>query len=425
MTPARVAASSRPRMTAARAYAIVGLSLATAGAIGTALVRVVAPAPFIPVGFGFGGATMVGFVIEGLSWAAVGAVLVLRRPGNAVGWLMVPVGVGYVLSQLTACLTFAFAVDGTAQGDRLAQIAGWATVLLQLVGIFQLAVGFYYPTGRAQSRGWAQFMRFYWAFAIVFVAISLTQPGPLQLMPALENPFGFGPDLRGDRPLAPILSVFTAILFVALGLSMIARYRSGSHVERQQQKWFVLALSVSAIGLGIATWEAMFSDRPANAIGLTIYVFAGVLVPFAIGIAILRYHLYDIDRIISRTLGWAVLTGTLLVVFVGAGSILQGVLAAIALRGFLGGFTQGETLAVAASTLLAFALFQPLRQRVQRVVDRRFYRARYNADRTALGFGDRLRDETDMETVTQDLVRTAELAVAPTSSSIWLRRGHA
>ena len=173
-----------------RLFAVIGLTAAIAGAIGTAIVRLIAPAPFITVAFGFSGATMVGFLIAGLTWASIGALLVIRRPGNAVGWLMVPVGVGNTLSQFTVALTFAFVAQGTAQGERLAQFAGWATVLLQLVGVFQVAIGFVFPSGRTQSRRWAWFRGMYWAMAFVFLVISLSQPGPLQLVPTLQNPFG-------------------------------------------------------------------------------------------------------------------------------------------------------------------------------------------------------------------------------------------
>lgn len=399
----------------ARLFAIVGLSLAIAGAVGTGLVRYVSPVPFIPVGLGYGGATMVGFVIEGLSWASIGALLVVRRPQNAVGWLMVPVGVGYVLSQLSVAVTFAFASEGTAQGDRLAQIAGWATVLLQLVGIFQVAIGFVFPSGHVQSRGWARFMRLFWALAIVFVVISLIQPGPLQLIPTLQNPFGFGPDLRGGRPMAPILVLSGIIIFASLGASMISRYRSAGRVERQQLKWFVLALGLSTIGLGIATWEVIFVDRPANAMGLTIYVFAGALVPLAISIAILRHHLYDIDRLISRTIGYALVSVVLGSIFI------VGVLAGQALLATIVG--DDSTLAVAASTLVAFALFQPVRRRVQGTVDRRFNRARYDADQAVVEFADRIRAEVDLDAITTGLGVGIRQTVAPRTVGVWLRGG--
>jgi len=405
-------------MNAARAFAMAGLGLAVIGAVGTVIVRIVAPAPFIG-GFGFGPTAMAGYVIAGLTWASIGALLVVRRRDNAVGWLMVVVGVGYALSQLSVSLTFAFAAEGTIEGGRLARIAGWVTVLLQLVTILHFAIAFLFPSGRAQSRGWARFMRLFWAFAIVFVVSSLIQPGPLQLIPALENPFGFGPDLRGDRPIAPILAILTLIIFVSLGFSMVSRYRSADRVVRSQLKWFVLASSLSALGLGIVTWEGTIMNHADNSIGLTAYVFAGALVPLAIGIAILRYHLYDIDRVISRTVGYAVVTGVLAVVFAGVILLVGNLLTALA-QGFVpAGRTQ--SIEVAISTLVVFALFQPVRRRVQRAVDRRFDRARYDADQTVRAFAGRLRNDIDLAAVSQEIVATATTAVRPANATVWLR----
>ena len=399
-------------MTVPRTFAIVGLGLAIAGVVATAVVRYVSPAPFIAVAFGFGGTAMVGYLIQGLSWASIGALLVVRRPDNAVGWLMVLVGVGDTLSQLTVSLAFTFAAQGTAQGERLAQIAGWVTVLLNTVAIFHVAIGFLYPSGRAQSGGWALFMRLFWAFAIVFVVVSLIQPGPLQLVPALQNPFGFGPDLRGDRPLAPILVVAIGLIFVLLAISMISRYRAAGWVERHQMKWFVLSSGLSTVGLGIIVLEAIFMSGPVDAIGLTLHVFAGAFVPVAIGMAILRYHLYDIDRIISRTIAYATVSAITAIVFGGAIILLSSALAS---------FIEGETLAIAGSTLAAFAVFQPLLRRVRRDVDRRFNRAQYDAEETVAGFAARLRDEMDIGTVATDLHWTVQGAVNPASLGLWIR----
>jgi hypothetical protein len=401
-------------MTLARTFALVGLGLAVAGTVGTAVVRSVAPAPFITEAFGYGGATMVGYLLAGLAWASVGALLVIRRPDNAVGWVMVPVGVGYVLSQVSVALAFALAAGGTAQSAYLAQIAGWVTILLQLVSVFQVAIGFIFPGGRAQSSRWAGFMRIFWVFAGVVVVISLTQPGPLQLIPALENPFGFGPDLRGGRQISPLIVAFIVVVFATLLVSMVTRYRAADRVERQQLKWFVLALGLSAIGLGVALSEAIVIDRPANPIGLTVFVFAGALVPMAIGIAILRYRLYEIDRIVSRTIAYGIVSGVLAIVF---GSVVVTLSAALAT------FAQGQTIAVAASTLAAFAIFQPVLRRVRIGIDRRFDRTRYDAERTITKFSDRLRDEIDLAHLSRDLDATIRDAIAPQSFGIWLREG--
>jgi hypothetical protein len=169
---------------------------------------------------------------------------------------------------------------------------------------------------------------------------------------------------------------------------------------------------LSAIGLGIVTSEAIVMDRPADANGLTVYVFAGALVPVAIGIAILRHHLYDIDRLISRTIGWALVTGLVVALF--AGSV-------VGLQALLATFTQGQTIAVAASTLFAFALFQPVRRRIQAIVDRRFDRSRYDADQTVRAFTGRLRNDIDLASITHEVTWTADAAVRPASAAVWLR----
>ena len=399
-------------MTGRRAFVLGGLGLAIVGTIGTLVVRFASPVPIISAAFGFGWAAMVGYLIQGVTWASVGALLIVRRPENAVGWLMVLVGVGYSLSQLTVSLASSFAAANTAGGDRLAQVAGWLTVLLQLVTVLHFAIGFLFPTGRVQSRRWERFMRGFWFFAAVFVVTSLVQPGPLQLIPVLDNPFGFGPDIRGGRPIAPTLALAAVVIFVSLVISMISRYRSGGWLERQQLKWFVTALGVSAIGLGIATSEVFFNDDPRNAIGLTVYVFAGAVVPIAIGVAILRHRLYDIDRIIRRTIAYTVVTGTLGGTFAVLLLSLTGVMTAVA---------EGETIAVAASTLVAFALFQPVRRRVQGAVDRRFDRARYNADVTVRTFAGRLSGDVDIGAVCREIVDTASVAVRPAVAGVWLR----
>jgi hypothetical protein len=406
--------NTQPRvmMSGARLFAIGGLALAVVGAIGTVAVRVVAPAPFLPTAFGFSAASMVAFVIMGLSWASIGAVLAIRRPENAVGRYMVAVGASYALSMFLTVLTFAFAADGTARGLRLAELAGWLTVLAQMFGVLVFAIGFIFPTGRAQSPRWAWFLRSYWLMAITFSVISLFQPGALFLVPTLQNPFGIGPDLRGDQPISPVIAAFGIITLLALAWSLVSRYRMAGRIERQQLKWFALALGLAAIGLAFVVCVTMLTDRPVDAIGLTVYGLAAAFVPVGIAIAILRYHLYDIDRLISRTLGYAVVTGLLAVVFTATILMLQNALTA---------FTQGRGIAVAFSTLLVFALFQPVRRRVQARIDRRFDRAHYDAELTVASFASRLRDDVDLVTVRAEILATTASAVRPTQASLWIR----
>jgi hypothetical protein len=228
----------------------------------------------------------------------------------------------------------------------------------------------------------------------------------------VDNPVGFGPDLRGGRPIAPILAAWTLIIFVALGFSMVTRYRKADRIERLQMKWFVLALGISASALGVATWESVFMNGPVSGNSLAIYVFTGAVVPVAIGIAILRYRLFDIDRLVSRTIAYGIVTATLAVVF---GSII------VVLSTALSTYAQGQTIAVAASTLAAFAIFQPLLRGVRRNVDRRFDRARYDAEQTVARFSDRLRDDIDLGGLSSDLDATIRDAISPRSVAIWLR----
>jgi hypothetical protein len=399
-------------LTGTRLFGFAGLGLAVASAVGTLVVRIARPVPFLPAAFGFSAPALTGFVLMGLSWASIGALLLFRRPDNRVGRYMVVVGVSYATSMLLAALSFAFAADGTAEGRQLTELAGWLTVLLHgMAGPLLIIIAFIFPTGRAQSLRWAWFVRLFWLMSIVFVIVILLQPGPLFLLPTTQNPFGFGPDLRGDRPVSPLLVVFGLIGLPGLALSLASRYRMSGRTERQQLKWFALAMALAAAGLAATFLGAVATDAP-DEVGTAVFAFAGAGVPIAIAIAILRHHLYDIDRLISRSIGYALVTVTLAGVF--AATVLT-------VGTVLGSQGAGETFQVAGATLLVVALFGPLRRRAQMVVDRRFDRARYDAERTALAFAGRLRTEVDLETVTTDLALTARSTVAPARSGVWLR----
>jgi len=197
---------------------------------------------------------------------------------------------------------------------------------------------------------------------------------------------------------------------ISSAAAVVLRFRRGSTVERQQLKWPVLAVVLFGAVYGGASVNAIIIGDGTILFGLSL---AGI--PISVTIAVLRYRLYAIDHIISRTLSWAVITGILLLVFVGC---------VLALQGLLAGVTRDQTLAVAASTLATFALFQPLRGRVQRAVDRRFDRARVVGDRAASAFAERLRDEVAIEVIATDLQTTIDGAVKPSTQAIWLRSAH-
>jgi hypothetical protein len=404
---------TRPTVvTASRVFALGGLALAVAGSVGTIIVRLATQAPFLPVSFGFGPAAMVAFIVMGLSWASTGAFLMIRRPENAVGRLMVVAGAGYALSMFCTALAFAFAAERTAQGQRLAELAGWFAVVCTQFGASLFLVGFIFPTGQAQSPRWAKIVRLAWPGMVLFSAALLLQPGPLHLFPTLQNPFGVGPDLRGDQTTSPLFAAFSVLLAPGFAISMTSRYRTASRAEQQQLKWFALALVVAVMSVGFAALQEMVAARTPDEFGLTAYGLAAAGVPVAITIAILRHHLYDIDRIVSRTIAYAIVSAILVLVFGGAIVLSSTALAS---------FAQGQTIAVAAATLTAFVAFQPVLRRVRRNVDRRFDRARYDAEQTVAGFSARLRDEVDIATVATDLRSTVQGAVNPASLGLWIR----
>jgi hypothetical protein len=192
-------------------------------------------------------------------------------------------------------------------------------------------------------------------------------------------------------------------------LSMVVRYRRVDAVERQQLKWLITGPFVATVAFSTAL---IVPSPTVSDIAFYIALIALLALPLAIGVAILRYRLYAIDRIISRTISWALITGLL----VGGFALLVVGLQTI----LVNKVTQGDVLAVAASTLVAFALFQPVRRTVQGAVDRRFDRARYDGQRTADMFADRLRNEVDLDTLAAELEGTVADAIRPRAAALWL-----
>ena len=404
----------------ARPYAIVGCILAVFGAVGSIVLRIVDPVPLLPGSFGFGGAALVGFELLGLSFASVGALLVVRRPGNAVGWCMVLIGDGYALGGLTAAITCSAVADGPA-GAAAAAFAAWLTVLFTTIGGLVFGLGFIFPTGRGQTLAWDRMVRIgVVSWPLIIVIVFLIRPGPLHLYPTLDNPFGIGPDLRPilGPQVSEVLAATSAVFVPFLALSLALRYRMADVIGRQQLKWFVLAQLVAIGGVAVAAVGAVVSEQPPEA-GLVMFGFAGALVPIAIGIAILRYHLYEIDRLISRSLAYALVTGVLATVFAVTAIGLSAVLGS--LSAVLGSLAQGESLAVAASTLLVLALFGPLRRRAQSAVDRRFDRAGYDATMTVQSMTARLRDDVDIDRVKTDVLGVVDQTFHPAFAALWLR----
>ena len=243
----------------------------------------------------------------------------------------------------------------------------------------------------------------------------------------VANPIGIAPGWPGWDVLEGWGGSFLLSGGLALCiLAFIVRFRQSKGTERLQDKWLVVSLAFLFVTLlwGTVLVLAVGNDAASRMDGPTFLLASLVawgpatlalpMPPVAIAVAVLRNHLYEIDRIISRTIGWAVVTGVLFALF--AGGVL-------ALEALLAGYTAGQTLAVAASTLAAFALFQPVRRRVQTAVDQRFDRARYDGERTSTAFAEQVRDEVDLSRLRAALVDTVDAAVRPVSAAVWLRLG--
>ena len=267
-----------------------------------------------------------------------------------------------------------------------------------------------FPDGRLPSRAWRAPVGIVVGLLVAGTIVVVVTPGEVATSPGSSNPFGVPglPEAVSASGLALSSIGILGISMLGVG-AVIARYRRGNTLARQQLRWFAAAVLLAAVPLPLSILPG--GGGPAwivlAAVGL-------LLVPVAVWIAVTRHRLYEIDRIISRTIAYGVVTGVLALTFGATILLLQAVLSQ---------FTQDQTVAVAASTLAAFALFQPVRRRVQRGVDRRFNRAQYDAERTVQAFAGRLRDELDLPTLTAELRRTSSEAVQPKAIAVWLRGG--
>jgi hypothetical protein len=354
--------------------------------------------------------------IDALTCTTVGLLIVTRRPGNWVGWLLALMGAGLVLTFAGFALA-GIRTDQAAPDDLLAGLLSWSGLVafnptFLLVGLIMVL----FPDGRLPSARWKFPIIAVVATVLAGTSIFAIKPGLVDASLAV-NPFGFDhPVIRALAPLALTAASLAAVAIIPLGaLAVALRFRHARGHSRQQLKWFVGAVAIVAVFV-IPGMSSTTLDNGSGEFGL--FDFAGAaslaLIPLAIGVAVLRYRLYDIDRLISRTVGWAVVTVILLAVFT---------IGVAAVEALLAGVTQGERLAVAASTLVAFALFQPLRRRVQRTVDRRFDRARYDATRVVESFSERLRYPLELATLGDEIARVANETVRPASAAVWLRHG--
>jgi hypothetical protein len=403
-----------PRERLVRGAAAIGWTAATLGGLGALVIRLYDPVPIIENDFGTDASAAVPIVVLGITWATVGALLMVKRPDNAVGRWVLLVGVAATISMFAGAAV-SYALAERSDAFMLTRLIGWLGGLATVLGSVVFYLAMIFPTGRGQTPRWDRAAKILLAALVAAIALVVTAPGPLHPFRTIENPLGFGPDLRpllGERFGPMVLLLAASVCTPIAVVSMVTRYRTSGQVERAQLRWFISAIVLMTSTLAVIGVASVNEISRLSEVSLVAFGLVGTTVPIAIGIAIMRYRLYDIDRIVSRTLSWTAVTGVLLVVFVAA---------VVGLQGLLAGFTQGQTLAVAGSTILAFALFQPLRRRIQQAIDRRFDRSRYHADLVVAALGDRLSHVVDLDTLLGEIERVAEETVRPTSSVVWLR----
>jgi hypothetical protein len=350
------------------------------------------------------------FVLAWGVFALTGAVLAIRRPANPIGWLFLVIAVAAEGSQFASNGGPVDPAGGPASILRLIAVGAWVLPYGLLPVLLIL-----FPTGRPPTpRWWIPIV----AAAVIVptnVLIS-TDEGGTSILSIL-----FG---SGAAALADSLQTFTGVglmglYFVAVA-SLFRRRRSASADERQQLKWVAYAgalLALAFIGTSVAFFSPLRALDPDAAVPVTMFggvpfITGLIAVPIAVGVAVLRYRLYEIDALISRTLVYGSLTVVLVLAYVAGVAAFQLLLSP---------FTSGSPIAVAISTLAVVALFQPLRRRIQSAVDHRFFRAKYDAERTLDAFAARLRDEVDLDMLARELVSVVHETVQPAHASVWLR----
>ena len=343
-----------------------------------------------------------------IAFSAVGALIAKRHPGNAIGWIFLGVAVSSGLGGLTHGYVAFLLADGGSPGIVGQTAAVYAEVSwVPFVLVPPTFLLLLFPDGHLPSHRWRPVA---WA-AVAGIAGTLATawfvPGPLADFPNVSNPYGIDSSLVGPSQGLAYLVLFAGVIGSAV--SVVVRFRSSRREQRQQIKWLAVAGGVAAIALILSlVFYSVLGDGVANGL-----IMVGVLtVPVAAGIGILRHRLYDIDIVINRTLVYGALTAIL------AGTYLISVLL---LQMLLAPLTPSNSLAVAVSTLAVAALFQPARRRIQAVVDRRFYRRKYDAARTLERFGAHLRDEIDLDALGDELKAVVSDTMQPAHVSFWLR----
>jgi hypothetical protein len=347
-----------------------------------------------------------------LSFSTVGALIATRRPQNTVGWIMLVAGFTLAAMLLTGgYVDFSLAQQGRVPGTRwVAWVASWVWVPGIVPALTFLLLLF--PDGRLPSRRWRLVG---WVAVAAMITLGLGMaftPGQFTDYPQVINPLGL--TLLEGSPMEEggVGWLLLPLSVVLSATSMVVRFRRAAGEERQQIKWLALAAAFAAVG-----WVALTFTYTTELMvtGQLLQLLSMLSIPLAVGVAVLKYRLYDIDVVINRTLVYGSLTAMLALVYFGGVAATQAIFRTIT------GHEQQPQLAIVVSTLVIAALFNPLRRRIQGFIDRLFYRRKYDAAKTLEAFSAKLRDETDLEALNNELVGVVRETMQPAHVSLWLR----
>jgi hypothetical protein len=376
-----------------------------------------------PITWGTGGLSIVFvFMVPFLAFPLVGALIASRRPTNSIGWICLAVGLLWMLNILSGgygnygLLASPGSVPFPVAIGSQAEWIGPATV--GLLGTFLILL---FPDGRLPSRRWRPLAWLSGTLLVLGSVGSALASGPLPDLGGVRNPFGLEgyPWISGARD---AVSLLLSLCMLASASSLVLRYRRSGDEVREQIKWIAFAASVVALGVSGAVVLGTFAP---DAGGGTHPLWVGLLedaitlsfagIPIAVGFAVLKYRLYNIDLIINRTLVYGLLTALLAALYFGGVAMTQVIFRALT------GQEEQPQLAIVVSTLVIAALFNPLRRRIQSLIDRRFYRSKYDARKTLEAFSARLREETDLDALNAELVGVVRETMQPAHVSLWLR----
>jgi hypothetical protein len=360
-----------------------------------------------------------------LAFPIVGALVASRRPENPIGWICLASGLLFMLLAVTDNYSsYGGARPGSLPFPVAVGTIGNQWLWVPTVGLLGIYLILLFPDGKLPSKRWRPLA---WFSGVMIVVLSIAEgfaPGPLENQGGVRNPFGIEA-LPWLVIVSYIILPLLPLCVLASAVSMVLRFRRSRGEERQQIKWFTFVASIAALMYFVVIICQVIivlgsgDSLPQTPLWVELLFSLGTLgfagVPIAIGLAVLKYRLYDIDVVINLTLVYGSLTGMLVTLYFGGVATTQMILRALT------GQTEQPQLAIVVSTLVIAALFNPLRHRIQAFIDRRFYRSKYNARKTLEAFSARLRDETDLESLNNDLAGVIKETMQPAHVSLWLR----